>query len=144
VTGLDAQRPGQRVARAHAARLCERCGRRFEPGRPHQVFCEPACRYAAWQSRQASLLDDPQPLPPVVDQRVPAREARRLCRMSRVVLDLLREGPISNRGLAQSFPPGAAWRTRVSDVRQWLSGQGETVRHRDCGGGLVWYWIEVL
>ncbi|MGE5747311.1 MAG: hypothetical protein ACM33U_08620 [Solirubrobacterales bacterium] len=94
--------------------------------------------------RQAALdlTPAPAPLPPVQDQRVPKREMRRLSEASmRIEVALRLEGPISNRGLALMFPPGSAWRTRLSDVRLWLQKQGETVASYDCGGGLWWYWI---
>lgn len=114
-------------------------------------FCSDRCRYAAWdkahprvEARQASLDFTPPsaPLPPVQDQRVPTREPR-LCRMSRTVLEMLRGGPVTNRTFAESFPPGAAWRTRISDARLWLEQHGETIRSRVEPGGLCTYWLEV-
>jgi hypothetical protein len=72
---------------------------------------------------------------------VPRLEARRLSAMSGRILDRLRLGPATNRELAEMFPPGAAWRTRLSDVRFWLRRRGEDIPRHECGGGLVWYWI---
>ena len=93
---------------------------------------------------QGHLFDRPRPVPPVVDQRVPREEHRRLGAMSQKILEVLRtEGRVSNRDFACLFGPGAAWRTRVSDVRLWLEQRGETVRCKTLPGGLAWYWIEV-
>lgn len=83
----------------------------------------------------------PAPLPPVVDQRVPREDRARLCRMSRAILERLRRGAATNRELAAMFPDGAAWRTRVSDVRRYLEHQGETVAGEPLGEGLHRYWI---
>lgn len=82
--------------------------------------------------------------PPVVDQRVPVQERDRLSAQSRRILERLREGPVQNRELAEMFPPGTAWRTRVADVRRWLRSRGETVTATDLGGGLYSYRIERL
>jgi len=66
--------------------------------------------------------------------------------MSRLIWERLQAGgPASNRELALLLPPGAAWRTRLSDLRIYLRSQGgpaEPLPHRDAGGGLVWYWLE--
>ena len=142
----EAQDAGERVLREHTAnprRECDRCGRRFQPKRRHQKYCEDACRLADWHARQADLPLEPpaRPLPPVVDQRVPPAEQRRLCRMSRLILERLRKGQASNADLAAMFGPGAAWRTRVRDVRQYLRGQGETVTSRQLVEGLWVYEI---
>lgn len=83
----------------------------------------------------------PAPLPPVVDQRVPREDRRRLGSMSAAILERLRRGPATNRDLAAMFPEGAAWRTRVSDVRRLLRRGGETVKVEALGGGLYRYWI---
>lgn len=95
--------------------------------------------------RQKSLPLDPAPaiLPPVQDQRVPTRERRRLGGMSLAVLERLREGQVSNRELAEMFPAGAAWRSRLSDCRLWLeSHTRETIRCEVRPGGLSLYTIE--
>ncbi len=84
----------------------------------------------------------PIPTPAVVDQRVPREDRPRLCRMSRAILERLRRGPATNRELAAMFPEGAAWRTRVSDVRAFLRPFGETVNTYPLGGGLYHYEIE--
>ncbi len=141
------QMPGRR--RKPLQRLC-RCGDRIDEGkRADARFCSDACRFDAWDTknpRQKALdfTPPPAPVPPVVDQRVPKQERRRLRRMSRLILARLEQGPASNRELAQMFPPGAAWRTRLSDVRFHLRGGNrdcEPIPHHDCGGGLVWYWL---
>lgn len=83
-----------------------------------------------------------EPVPPVVDQRVPFRERPRLTWQSVQILERLRRGPVTNRELAQMFPPGAAWRTRLSDCRLWLERfEGKTIKSADCGGGLWSYEI---
>jgi len=64
--------------------------------------------------------------------------------MSRLIWAQLEAGPASNRELALLLPPGAAWRTRLSDLRIYLRGQGgpeEPIPHHDAGGGLVYYWL---
>ena len=94
------------------------------------------------QARQGAFDWDSDP--PVIDQRVPSSERRRLSGHSALILERLRLGPVSNRELALLLPPGAAWRTRLSDCRQFLQSQGETISRHDCGGGLVWYFLEVL
>lgn len=84
----------------------------------------------------------PQILPPVVDPQVPKRDARRLGGMALRILERLRERPVTNPEFASLFPPGAAWRTRVSDVRKFLEAQGETVATRELSPGLWEYRIE--
>ena len=42
-------------------RACQHCGETFEPTRPHQKFCRPSCRRAAFTKR------DQQPRLPVGD-----------------------------------------------------------------------------
>jgi hypothetical protein len=93
---------------------------------------------------QAPLDFSPRPLPPVVDQRVPKEERRRLSGMSLAIHDRLRQGAATNVQLAAMFRPGAAWRTRVSDLRLYLEQHGETVRTASLGSGLFSYWIEAL
>jgi hypothetical protein len=90
-----------------------------------------------------TALDFSRPLPPVIDQRVPVTERKRLSGMSLQILERLRHSSATNRDFAEMFPPGAAWRTRVSDVRRWLERQGETVKSETLRGGLCRYWIEV-
>lgn len=96
---------------------------------------------------QRALPLEPPPVPvvPVQDQRVQKSEHMRLSGMSLKILELLRrEGRLSNRDLACIFGPGAAWRTRVSDVRLWLQHQPvpETIRCEVKPGGLAFYSIE--
>lgn len=91
---------------------------------------------------QLSLLTNVSPLPAVHDQRVPVSEHKRLKGMSAQIEERLRKGPATNRDFAEMFPAGAAWRTRVSDVRKHLERQGETVKSRVEPGGLCTYWIE--
>lgn len=83
----------------------------------------------------------PQPIIPVQDQRVPKLEVKRLGRMSQAILDRLRQGPATNAELAQLFPAGAAWRSRLSDCRLWLQKHGETIQTENLGGGLYRYWL---
>jgi len=90
----------------------------------------------------APLWEDLDTRPPVVDQRVPKRERRRLGRMSLAILERLRIAPATNSELGAMLPPGAAWRTRVSDCRIWLEGQGETIVTDLHRGGLSVYHIE--
>jgi hypothetical protein len=90
-----------------------------------------------------AAFDFSRQVPPVIDQRVPVEERKRLSGMSLRILDRLREGPATNRDLAQLFPDGAAWRTRVSDLRKWLEKQGETITSETRAGGLCLYRIEV-
>ena len=63
------------------------------------------------------------PVPPVVDQRVPAEDARVLRGANAAILEELRKGPRSGRELEAVLGAGSAWRTRVSDVRRWLEGR---------------------
>ncbi len=37
---------------------CRHCGEQFRPTRPHQAYCRPSCRRAAFTGRQT-----PRPLP---------------------------------------------------------------------------------
>jgi hypothetical protein len=90
-----------------------------------------------------TALDFSRPLPPVIDQRVPVTERKRLSGMSLQILERLRDGGATNRELARMFPEGAAWRTRVSDVRKWLEKGGETITSEVFPGGLAYYRIEV-
>ena len=128
---------------------CANCGTTYEPYWRRvaaQRFCSERCRLAAFKARQAAIDFAPpaEPLPPVVDQRVSIADRERLTGHNARVLELLREGPAPNTWLAAQFPPATAWRSRVSDCRKWLQARGETITREDCGGGLVWYWIEAL
>ncbi len=128
------------------------CGVLFRPKKWNQRSCSRRCTDRAYNAahpvaRQQPLDFSPPeaPFPPVRDQRVPRKERRRLCRMSRTILVRLQAGPATNRELAELFPAGAAWRTRLSDLRFWLRGGNtdtEPIPHHDCGGGLVYYWLE--
>lgn len=125
--------------------VCAECGARFAPyprRRESQRFCCASCREKAWKARQRHLFEA-EPLPPVQDQRVPVAERRRLGGMSARIVELLRQrGVVTNREFAEEFPPGAAWRTRVSDARRWLERRGETIRSYTQPGGLAMYWLE--
>jgi hypothetical protein len=79
---------------------------------------------------------------PVVDRRVPTSELQRLSGMSLKILERLREGPATNAEFAAMFRPGAAWRTRVSDVRKFLEKNNETISCEIGSGGLSRYAIE--
>jgi hypothetical protein len=131
--------------------LCGRvgCGAAVFP-RPRrrgsdQVYCSDRCRKLAWEAanpRQRALDFAPQPIPPVVDQRVPRRDVARLAGHNATVLDRLRAGSASGADLERLLGPGSAWRTRVSDVRRWLRRQGETVACRRDEAGVYVYSLE--
>ena len=134
---------------------CSECGTVFEPKRRWHQHCSDACRAKAWKARQRALDFSPplKPVPIVIDQRVPQAERPRLKRHAVRIWDALEaECAISNAGFALMFPPGTAWRTRLSEVRAalrkhrgWAKGRDpDPIPHHDCGGGLVWYWIERL
>ena len=130
-------------------RVCLACGEDFDVNPCHadeHRFCSPRCRAKGYRQRTLDLEPLAAMLPPVQDQRVPRAERRRLGGMSRRIIDLLRaRGPVTNREWADLLPPGAAWRTRVSDARKWLERtSGETIRCRVQPGGLALYWIEAL
>lgn len=124
-------------------RICGACGR---PLVGKQVeWCSDHCRWEAWDKAnpRQRALPGLRPEPPVQDQRVPVGERRRLGGMSARIVELLRQrGVITNREFAEEFPPGAAWRTRVSDARLWLEQRGETIRSHTQPGGLAMYWLE--
>ncbi len=157
--GIDGQTPascavtGQLGDQAGPLRHCA-CGVWFRPKKWNQRFChskeaDRAYNAAHPVARQRPLPLDPPPapLPPVVDQRVPKRERSRLEGHARLIWNRLEDGPATNRELALLLAPGAAWRTRLSDLRCWLrrhGGPAEPIPHYDCGDGLVWYWIEAL
>ena len=127
-------------------RRCQRCRKPYDPyprRKSVQRFCCEPCRVSAWKARQRPLPLNPpaEPLPPVRDQRVPGNDRSRLGKMSRAILERLREGPVTNRELAAMFPDGAAWRTRVSDVRFYLRDFGETVVSESLGCGRWRYRI---
>lgn len=135
------------------SRACQHCGRNFGPYSRRanaQRFCCEACRVADWKAqkaRQAALdfTPAPEPVPPVRDQRVPRHERPRLGGMAARIVEMLRARPVvTNREFAEEFPPGAAWRTRISDARLWLERHGETIRSQTYSGGLCRYWIEAL
>lgn len=83
---------------------------------------------------------------PVVDPQVPQHEIPRLGRMSTIILGRLLVGPATNAELAALFPAGAAWRTRLSDCRKWIEGNGsmKTISSTPLGGGLYLYEIVPL
>jgi len=83
---------------------------------------------------------------PVVDPQVPKSEAPRLGRMSEQIMARLLESPATNAELAALFPPGAAWRTRLSDCRKWIESNGsmKTISATSLGGGLCRYAITSL
>ena len=49
----SADRPAERVRTRSHRQPCAGCGQGFEPIRPHQKFCRPSCRLAAWKARPA-------------------------------------------------------------------------------------------
>ncbi len=143
---------------AAESQACRRpsCERSVLPQKRHRglakVYCSDECRRAHWEAqhprqgvqRPLDFTPPPAPEPDAWDKRVSPADQKRLRRMSRLILARLEQGPASNRELAQMFPPGAAWRTRLSDVRFHLRGGNrdcEPIPHHDCGGGLVWYWL---
>jgi hypothetical protein len=84
----------------------------------------------------------PRPVPPVRDQRVAKERRKVLGAKSQLILERIQKGPVSNAELALMFPPATAWRTRLSDVRFWLSAHGTRMGSHDAGYGLWWHWIE--
>jgi len=128
------------------SRECPECHRIFAPRRNWHFHCCDTCRVKGWKARQQPLPLEPAPvpLPPVQDQRVGVVDQERLQGHNYAVLNFLRLRPATNRELALLLPPGAAWRSRVSDVRQWLERRGETVRSKTSRGGLCTYWLESL
>ena len=46
---------GERVLMRRRVKSCETCGAEFEAMRPHQRFCRPSCRKAAFEERQRDL-----------------------------------------------------------------------------------------
>ena len=138
-----------RQQEAFPGHSCKVCGRLIT--RHSSFWCSRRCKDRAYNranpvARQHSLPLEPalSPLLPVQDQRVPRVERQRLSLQSQHILEALRRGPVMNRELAEMFPPGTAWRSRVSDVRQWLERRGETVRSKTSAGGLCMYWLENL
>lgn len=85
--------------------------------------------------RQASLdfTPPPAPEPPVRDQRVPKPSRRGLQRMSRLILERLREGPALSSELHAMFPGARSIRTRISDVGRWLADHGERLHSEPVG-----------
>ena len=101
---------------------------------------------AKLEALQAPLDFDPKPIPPVRDRRVAKRRRASLGAMSAKILGRLRSGAATNAELAALFHPGAAWRTRLSDVRFYLKSltPKETIRGREIEDGLWLYWTERL
>ncbi len=127
---------------------CGRCGRRLTGKR--LSWCSDICRVEARMAqhlRQAVLRLDPPaaPVPPVVDQRVPRGEARKLTRMSRTILELLERGrPVLASDIHNLFHGARSVRTRISDVGLWLPSTGRLLRSEPVKGivGEWRYWIE--
>jgi hypothetical protein len=102
-------------------------------------FCSRHCKDRAYNAahpvarqRPLPLDPEPQPVPPVVDERLDLTEEGKLRGDNALVLRRLRLGPAYGRDLERLLGPGSAWRTRVSDVRRWLRREGETIRaHRE-------------
>lgn len=143
------------VGREDGIRRCFSCEKWFQETNPGQRYCSRRCKDRAYNlthpvARQKALPLDPAPapLPPVRDQRVPRERRPTMSGASLRIYRRLQEGPVSNWELAAMFPPAAAWRTRLSDVRWALraaDGAGsdsQPIGHYDCGGGLVWHWLE--
>jgi hypothetical protein len=143
---------------AREPRRCLRpsCDQAVQPQRTRRghrkVYCSARCCSLHWdethprvkQPVQAALDFAPQPIPPVVDQRVPRRDVARLAGHNATVLDRLRAGSASGADLERLLGPGSAWRTRVSDVRRWLRRQGETVACRRDESGVYTYTLEAM
>lgn len=94
---------------------------------------------------QQALSFNPQPLPPVVDQRVPRSERQRLCRMSRAILERLRLGAALASELQAMFPKSRSVRTRISNVSAFLRSRDEgQVCSKPVKGSVGdWlYWLE--
>jgi hypothetical protein len=126
--------PQSRHARLYAT---DACRARVRNRRLAQALAEV-------EGRQRSLPLDPapEPVPPVVDQRVPLEDALVLAGHNALVLARLREGPAAGADLERLLGPGSAWRTRVSDVRRWLRRRGETVTATRVAPRLWLYQIE--
>ena len=133
------------------SRRCEACGTSYAPyvrRRDAQRFCSDECRVWAYkhpgESRQR-LLDftpEPQPVPPVVDQRVSRRDVARLRGHNLRIYNRLKTGPATNVELAALLGPAAAWRTRVSDVRRYMEKhEGLTITARELERGVWEYAI---
>jgi hypothetical protein len=146
--------PADNLARESGRCLRPSCDQPVLPQRTRRgkpkVYCSERCGSAHWDEQhprlpapvQAALDFAPQPIPPVVDQRVPRRDVARLAGHNATVLDRLRAGSASGADLERLLGPGSAWRTRVSDVRQWLRRQGETVACRRDEAGVYVYTLE--
>ncbi len=120
---------------------------------PSRGYCSWGCRSAIFdhpeRKRQLPIRFSP-PAEPLIqprDQRVRARR-RAFSRQARRILTRLEAGPVANVELALMFPPATAWRSRLSDVRWhlrklWgLPDEAQPLGHHDCGGGIVWHWLE--
>lgn len=127
------------------------CGRRFLARTLAKHYCSPKCRDRAYNQRRPVVrlpaldFDPPvQPAPPVVDQRVPRRQVKRLRGHNARILARLEQGSATNVELAALLGPAAAWRTRVSDVRLWLeSHEGVTVKCSPVEGQLGLWRYEI-
>lgn len=126
------------------------CGVWFRKGKWNQTSCSKQCSDRAYNaahpvSRQRSIdfTPAPAPLPPVVDQRVPIPDCEGLKGQNAAVLARLRLGPATTRELAMVIPESLAIHSRVSDVREYLEGLGETVQRHRLGPRLHLYMIEV-
>ncbi len=129
---------------------CQWCGADFgdEARKRGQRYCSARCKDRAYNHRNPVArqrhLFEAQPVPPVVDQRVPQDESLTLRGHNVAVMARLRMGPATGPELERLLGPGSAWRTRVSDVRRWLGRTGETVRARRLAPRLWVYRIEAL
>jgi hypothetical protein len=143
----DGGAPLRSLERVYGTAACAFCGNPFRKRRDWQTYCSDKCRKDGWTRMgavQQPLDFAPQPIPPVVDQRVPRRDVARLAGHNATVLDRLRAGSASGADLERLLGPGSAWRTRVSDVRRWLRRRGETVACRRDEAGVYTYTLEAL
>ena len=52
-------RAAQRVVEGQAWLPCRQCGARFQPVRPHQLYCRPSCRWEFFKAKQTRIVDAP-------------------------------------------------------------------------------------
>lgn len=55
--GKTAGRASQRVVDDAAWLPCRHCGARFQPVRPHQLYCRPSCQWEGFKARQPRIVD---------------------------------------------------------------------------------------
>jgi len=138
---------GQPGDQAGPPRLCS-CGVWFRPVKWNQRFCHSKEADRAYNAahpvarqRALPLVPAPAPLPPVVDQRVPAPERPRLRRMSRLILERVQRGPAKASELHAMFPGARSVRTRISEVGRHVGPAWRSAPGRGVVGEWV-YWLE--